>query len=55
MVKKVVTVLSDAVSIFNKQLRLHWVLVKSSGGYFLVMDYWGCAAGWGRIFTTLLY
>ena len=22
------------------------------GGYFLVKDYWGYAAGWGRIFTT---
>ena len=22
------------------------------GVYFLVKDYWGCAAGWGRIFTT---
>ena len=22
------------------------------GGYFLVKYYWGCAAGWGRIFTT---
>ena len=22
------------------------------GGYFLVKDYWGCAAGRGRIFTT---
>ena len=22
------------------------------GGYFPVKDYWGCAAGWGRIFTT---
>ena len=22
------------------------------GGYFLVKDYWGCATGWGRIFTT---
>ena len=22
------------------------------GGYFLVKDYWGCAAGWGRIFTS---
>ena len=21
-------------------------------GYFLVKDNWGCAAGWGRIFTT---
>ena len=21
-------------------------------GYFLVKGYWGCAAGWGRIFTT---
>ena len=20
--------------------------------YFLVKGYWGCAAGWGRIFTT---
>ena len=24
------------------------------GGYFLVKDYWRCAAGWGRIFTTRL-
>ena len=23
----------------------------SPGGYFLVKDYWGCAAGWGHIFT----
>ena len=22
------------------------------GGYFLVKDYWGCAAGWGRIFAS---
>ena len=22
------------------------------GRYFLVKGYWGCAAGWGRIFTT---
>ena len=22
------------------------------GGYFLVKGLWGCAAGWGRIFTT---
>ena len=22
------------------------------GGHFQVKDYWGCAAGWGRIFTT---
>ena len=22
------------------------------GVHFLVKDYWGCAAGWGRIFTT---
>ena len=22
------------------------------GGYILVKDYWGCAAGWSRIFTT---
>ena len=24
----------------------------SPGVYFLVKGYWGCAAGWGRIFTT---
>ena len=22
------------------------------GGYFPVKDYWGCATGWGHIFTT---
>ena len=22
------------------------------GGHFLIRGYWGCAAGWGRIFTT---
>ena len=22
------------------------------GGYFPIRGYWGCAAGWGRIFTT---
>ena len=22
------------------------------GGQFLIRGYWGCAAGWGRIFTT---
>ena len=22
------------------------------GGYSLIRGYWGCAAGWGRIFTT---
>ena len=27
---------------------------RPGGGYFLVKDYWGCAAGWGRIFTTRL-
>ena len=27
---------------------------KPPGGYFLVKDYWGGAAGWGRIFTTRL-
>ena len=26
--------------------------ISPGGGYFLVKDYWGCAAGWGRIFTT---
>ena len=24
----------------------------SREGYFRVIGYWGCAAGWGRIFTT---
>ena len=24
----------------------------AGGGDFLVKDYWECAAGWGRIFTT---
>ena len=24
------------------------------GGEILIMSYWGCAAGWGRIFTTRL-
>ena len=28
------------------------VLETGGGGYFLVKGYWGCAAGWGRIFTT---
>ena len=22
------------------------------GGYFLIRGFWGCAAGWSRIFTT---
>ena len=26
--------------------------VPEGGEYFLEKDYWGCAAGWGRIFTT---
>ena len=25
---------------------------RPGGGDFLVMGYWGCAAGWGCIFTT---
>ena len=25
---------------------------REGGGCFLVKDYWGCAAGWGRVFTT---
>ena len=25
---------------------------RGGGGYFLVKGYWGCAAAWGRIFTT---
>ena len=27
---------------------------QSQGVYFLVKDYWGCATGWGHIFTTRL-
>ena len=29
-------------------------LAHAPGGHSLVMGYWGCAAGWGRIFTTRL-
>ena len=29
-------------------LQLSFVLAPG-GGYFLIRDYWGCAAGWGRI------
>ena len=25
---------------------------EGGGGYFLLMDKWGCAAGWGHIFTA---
>ena len=25
---------------------------EGGGGYFLVMGYWGCVAGWGTIFMT---
>ena len=25
---------------------------KGGGEYFLIRGYWGCAAGWSRIFTT---
>ena len=28
------------------------VLIYTRGKNFLVRDYWGFAAGWGRIFTT---
>ena len=32
-----------------------WRIVRMNArGYFLVKDYWGCAAGWGCIFTTKL-
>ena len=27
-------------------------LVTGGGGYFLIRGKWGCATGWGRIFTT---
>ena len=27
-------------------------LLGGGGGYLLVKGYWGCAAGWGHIFTT---
>ena len=27
---------------------------RGGGGYLIVKDYWRCAAGWGRIFTTRL-
>ena len=30
------------------------IALYTRGVYFLVKDYWGCAAGWGCIFTTRL-
>ena len=33
----------------NKQGSL---FISTIGGYFLVIGYWGCAAGWGSIFMT---
>ena len=33
---------------------LAWDLARGGGGHSLVMGYRGCAAGWGRIFTTRL-
>ena len=37
-------------------IRLRRVVVQLTpgrgGGLLLVKDYWGCDAGWGRIFTT---
>ena len=39
-------VLADYVSI------LALSVIVTPGEFFLVRDYWGCAAGWGRIFTT---
>ena len=34
--------------------RKSMIKIFAQGGYFLVKDYWGCVAGWGRIFTTEL-
>ena len=47
-VLKIVNVLDNrSITIFRILLFL-----PPGGVYFLVKDYWGCAAGWGRIFTT---
>ena len=29
-------------------------VAKMPGGYSLIRGYWGCAAGWGRVFTARL-
>ena len=34
------------------QVPLAAAVPSGGGGYFLVKGSWGCAAGWGRIFTT---
>ena len=34
--------------VIAKEIERPW----GGGGYFLIRGYWGCAAGWGRIFTT---
>ena len=37
------------------QFQVQWNAVTTTpGGHSPVMGYWGCAAGWGRIFTTRL-
>ena len=28
--------------------------IRGGGGYSITRGYWGCSAGWGRIFTTKL-
>ena len=33
-------------------LSKYYIQKSGGGGDILVVDYWGCTAGWGRIFTT---
>ena len=49
------TFLNITVSIGRSFVIVHptgGINTPSGGGYFLVKDCWGCAAGWGRIFTA---
>ena len=39
-------------SILKCLLSRQTTLETGGGGYFLIRGYWGCAAGWGRVFTA---
>ena len=41
----------DGIFQAGKSAHNHAV-ARRGGGYFLMRGYWGCVAGWGRIFTT---
>ena len=48
------TLLVIVPTLFQKHTHFETRVPDPWGGYSLVMGYWGCAAGWGRIFTTRL-